>query len=291
MVSAIGSVGGLVAFFWGFRKFRTFRRIENTPTSSVRSMPLGLVELHGNARLEEPLTAPLTGKPVAFWKVEIEEHRSSGKSSRWVTIHKACSSDEPFYLEDETGKVLVMPDGAETHLPTDYRETCSGGSLPPLAEAYTDQCGIRMGWLRSFKRLRLTEWHIEVGQHFYIHGLAQERPDLREQQRNRVTELLRGVKENPEAVAALDTNQDGRVDDLEWEQARQWAVGQVREEGITDRVVVGKGRKSDLFMISDRSEQELVRRLRWEAAGGVFGGAGAFVAGTAYLIRFFGLWF
>ena len=86
-----------------------------------------------------------------------------------------------------------------------------------------------------------------------------------------------------------DTISSG-VDDLEWEQARQWAVGKVREEGITDRVVVAKGRKSDLFMISDRSEQELVQRLRWEAAAGVFGGAGAFVTGTAYLIRFFGFW-
>jgi hypothetical protein len=106
-----------------------------------------------------------------------------------------------------------------------------------------------------------------------------------------VNELLRGVKENPEAIATIDVNQDGQIDDLEWDQARQWAVGQVQAEGLPDRVVVAKGGRGDLFMISDRSERELVQRLRWEAAGLIFGGGGAFVAGTAYLARFFGFWF
>ena len=52
MVSAFASVGGLVAFFRGFRSLRTLRRIENTPTSKIRSMPMGLVEIHGAAVTE-----------------------------------------------------------------------------------------------------------------------------------------------------------------------------------------------------------------------------------------------
>jgi hypothetical protein len=289
VLSAFASVGGLVAFVFGFRKLRTLRRIENTPTSAVRSMPMGLVELHGVARLEDPLTGPFTGKTVAFWKVTVEEYRRQGRHSRWVTRHKGSSAQEPFYLEDDTGRVLILPDDAETHLPIDYREKYSGGSLPFLVETYLGECNIRLGWFGAFKRLRFTEWHIEVGQPFYVHGLAQERPDLRQRQRDRVNEILRDVKEDPETLQALDTNLDGRVDDLEWEQARHTAVTQARAEGVSDRVVVAKGGPRDLFLISDRSEQDLVRRLRWETFGYVFGGGGAFVAGTAYVVSWLGL--
>jgi hypothetical protein len=288
VLSAVGSVGGLIGFVFGFRKLRTLRRIENTPTSVVRSMPMGLVELHGVARLEEPLTGPFTAKPVAFWKVTVEEYRRQGRHSRWVTRHKSSSTDQPFYLEDDTGRVLVLPDGAETHLPIDYREKYSGGSLPLLVETYLGKQKISLGWFGAFKRLRFTEWHIEVGQPFYLHGLAQERPDLRQRQRDRVNEILRDVREDPEAVEALDTNRDGRVDDLEWEQARRSAVVQARSEGVSDRVVVARGSPRDLFLISDRSEHELVRRLRWETIGYIFGGGAAFVAGTAYLVGWFG---
>ncbi len=288
VLNAVLSIGGLVAFVLGFRKLGTLRRIENTPTSAVRSMPMGLVELHGVASLEEPLTGPFTGKPVAFWKVTVEEYRRSGRHSRWVTRHKASSADEPFHLEDETGRVLILPDGAETHLPTDYREKYSGGSLPLLVETYLRERNIGLGWFGAFKRLRFTERHIEVGQPFYVHGLAQERPDLRRRQRDRANEILRDVKEDPEAIDALDTNRDGRVDDLEWEQARQDAVTQAHSESASDRVVIAKGGPRDLFLVSDRSEHELVRRLRWETFGYVFGGGGAFVAGTAYLVSWFG---
>jgi hypothetical protein len=287
MMAAFGSVGGVVAFFRGFWKLKALRRIENTPTSTVRSMPMGLVELHGFARVEEPLIAPFTGKPVALYRVEIEEYRG-GKNSRWVTVHKDSSS-EPFWLEDDTGKVLVLPDGADLHLPTDYQENFRGTSLPADVESYMDQNGIRTRTLGFGKSLRFTEWHIEADQEFYLHGVGQERPDLREIQRERISDLLRNVREDPEMMKKLDLDGDGRVDAEEWDQARQLAVGKVRGEGIADRVVVAKGGKKDLFLISDRSEHDLVKRLRWETALYVFGGGAAFVAGTAYLAGWFGL--
>jgi hypothetical protein len=252
-------------------------------------MPMGLVELHGIARTDDPTLAPFTGKPVAFWEVRIEEWRSSRRHSRWVTVHDENSSDHPFYLEDETGRVLVLPDGAETSLPQDYQEQLSGKNLPGEVEAYVDSCDIRRTFLGIGKSLRFTEWHIDVGQEVYVHGIAQERPDLRERQRDRMNELLREIKENPDAMGTLDADGDGQVDDLEWEQARRSAVGQLQAEGITDRVVVASGKSQDLFLISDRSESDLVQRLRWETGLYVFGGGAAFVAGTAYLIHWFGL--
>ncbi|MEE8558817.1 MAG: GIDE domain-containing protein [Myxococcota bacterium] len=288
MVSAFASVGGLVAFFRGFRSLRTLRRIENTPTSKIRSMPMGLVELHGAAVAEETFTGPFTGKPVVFWEATVEEYRRGRRSSHWVTVHKASSEEHPFHIEDETGRVLVLPANAETHLPNDYRESFGGRSLPAGVEAYLDRSGVRARGLFGIgKRLRFTERHIVPGQAVYIHGVAQERPDLRHRVRDRRNEILREVKASPEAMDAIDRDGDGRISDQEWDTARRSAASQARSEGVTDRVVVAKGGPRDLFLLSDRSERELVRRLHWTTGLCVFGGGAAFVAGTAFLVHRF----
>ena len=53
VLSVIGAVGGPVAFVRAFQKLRALRRVENTPTSAVRSMPMGLVELHGDRNFKD----------------------------------------------------------------------------------------------------------------------------------------------------------------------------------------------------------------------------------------------
>src|SRR5687768_6040578 len=59
--------------------------------------------------LTEPMRAPLTGRTCALYEVIVEEHRGSGKHSRWVTIiHDA--GGQPFLLRDSTGKAYVKPD-------------------------------------------------------------------------------------------------------------------------------------------------------------------------------------
>lgn len=285
--SGVGSVGGLVAFTRGFGKLRALRRIENTPTSTVRSMPMGLVELHGIAVTEESLTGPFSAKPVAFYRIRVEEYRRSGRHSRWVTLHEETSFD-PFWLEDPTGRVLILPDGADLHLPADFTETFNGNHLPAGLEGQLDERGVKRSFLGLGKRLRLTEWHIGVGQSCYVHGLAQERPGLRELQRDRVRELLREVKGDPDAMRALDTDGDGRVDAQEWDRAREAVTDRVGAEGLGDRVAVARGSSRDLFLISNRSEKDLVRALRWETALYVFGGGAVFVAGTSYLVHWLG---
>ncbi len=287
LLSAIGSVGGLYLFYRGFRKLKSLRRIENTPTSSVRSMPMGLVELHGTAQRKEPLFGPFTGKPVGYYEVEIEEWKRSGRSSSWVTIHNHSSADYPFWLEDSTGRVMVLPAGSEMRLPNDYQEAFRWGRPSVALQQYMTDRGIKSGFMGMRRGLRFTEKHIEIGQTVYLHGVAQERPDLHRQRAERVGEILKEVKQDPEAMKTLDVDGDGRVDWVEWESARDMALARVRAEGIPDRVVVGRGSSSDLFLISDRSEEDLVSRLKLETFGCVFGGGAAFVAGTAYLVHTF----
>jgi hypothetical protein len=278
--SALAIAGG--ALFWrGFGWLRTLRRIENTPTAKVRSLSLGAVELCGAAEAEEPLVAPLSGKPAVWYEIVVEELRSSRRGSRWV-VRKREQSSEPFHLRDETGRIQVLPDGADTHLPDSFTARVPGVGVSANVESYLDRSGLRRGLFGRSYRLR--ERSIGPGDPVYVLGVAQERPDLRREKTKRLNERLHELRSDPERLQALDVDGDGQISDLEWDRARSQARSQVEREAVEDRVVIGRGEGGETFVLSNRDELELVQSLRWKAFGGVFGGGGLVVGGIAYLV-------
>ena len=286
LFAGILGFAGAAFFFGGFKKLRTLRRIENTPTCTVRSMPMGSVEVKGIARMEDPLEAPFTGKAVVYYELEIEEYRKHGKNSSWVTIHEDAS-EEVFYLDDGTGQIPVIPCGAESHLPADFvRRTSFFSDASPRLQNYLSKHELERRFFNRARSLRFTERHIEVDQQVYVHGVAQERGrlDLWREQMGRVSEKLREVKADPEKMRGLDVDGDGRISDYEWESAHAQAVAEVQHAGVENRVVIGEGSSGELFLISNRSEKALVSRMRLEAAGGVFGGGAAFIASVVVLV-------
>lgn len=82
----------LLDSFW---KLRQARQVENLPTSKVRSVAQGLVELAGTAR--KVSAAP--GRRETIFSLHVDMFDYFG-------IHQQL---EPFFLEDDTGKILVNP--------------------------------------------------------------------------------------------------------------------------------------------------------------------------------------
>lgn len=114
LFSWIGFILGWLFFFAGIWAFRRKRLVENVPTSKVRSLAMGRVEVYGKAEPlgGKPLKAPISQEDCLYYRFSIQEKRGSGKHSRWVTV-AASESDSPFLLRDETGAVMVDPRGAE----------------------------------------------------------------------------------------------------------------------------------------------------------------------------------
>jgi len=282
-----GASAGLFSFLHGFRAWRRLRLIEDTPTAKVRSMALGRVELEGRAEARSELEAPLTGLPCVFFRYEIEEERRSGRHRRWTTIARGDSNAQGFYLADETGRVLVDPTGAELALDCDWSAT-NPSVGPALAHTLARHDLASEGWLFS-KRRRFREWRIAAGDPLYVLGVAQARPGLAEERREKITERLATLKSDPEALAALDADGDGRVDGDEWEVARRRAVEAVDRERAPDRVVVAAAPdRESPFLVSDRPEARVLSRHRLEAFAGVFGGAVLALACGALLLDRFG---
>ena len=117
----IGLVAGIYIFFQGFRLLQRRQLLLNTPVSKIRSASLGMVELSGLAIGPYTVVAPITERPCYYYRSVVWEWKRSGRNSQWVKAAEECMH-LPFFLDDNTGKVLVDSRGAELDLHRDFQQ-------------------------------------------------------------------------------------------------------------------------------------------------------------------------
>jgi len=175
---------GIFFLIWGLSSFKTKRLIENIPTSKIRSIAMGLVEIFGDAVQSKNniLKSPFSNKDCVYYKYSIEELRSSGKNTHWVTVDKG-EERRLFFLKDETGSVLVNPKHAKIDIPVDNRYNSSLGHDPTeAAKQFLASRNIRWeGFLLGLnKTMRYAESFIAPGDKLYIMGTAGDNPFVKE---------------------------------------------------------------------------------------------------------------
>ncbi len=177
--SVIGFFAGIYFFFKGFKWQRQKQLIENTPTSKIRSVAMGPVEVFGGAVPSQTgvLKSPLTAKDCVYYRYTIEEFRKSGKHSNWVTI-KSGEDSKLFFLKDDTGSVLVDPKGAEINIPPDFSFESGLGKDPPQnVKMFLKENGMsHEGLFGTNRALRFREYRLEPGDKVYIMGIAGDNP-------------------------------------------------------------------------------------------------------------------
>jgi hypothetical protein len=170
---------GLAVFIIGFIFFRKKRLIENIPTSKIRSIAMGLVEIFGQVIpiKERIFKSPFTEKQCVYYQFTIEEYQSSGKNSHWVTIKKGeqrCL----FYLKDDTGKVMIDPTGATIEARKDFEYQSGLGKDPPeqVIRFLSANNLTHEGFFGLNKTMRYRETIIIPDDTLYIMGTAGENP-------------------------------------------------------------------------------------------------------------------
>ncbi len=244
VVAAIAT--GLTVY--GFAVLHEKRLIEDTPSSRVRSVAMGLAELAGAARETVPLASPLTQVACVYYHYRIEEERSRGRSKEWVTAEEERSV-QPFYLEDETGRILIIPEGAETMLRQAYRAVRrDGGLLSP--------------------RRRYTEWRLIPGQRICVVGTVKTSRDEAGEHRAALVSRLQALKRDADRLKRFDADADGRVSGDEWDAAVRSVKDEMAREEMArppeepeDDRYVGRGGAESTFVLADRSEASMVRSL------------------------------
>jgi hypothetical protein len=119
-------LAGGALFFWGFWTYRKYRVLADTPELPIRSVAMGLVEIHGKATGEKLFTSPVTRVPCLFFKAQFdryvgaESHPNVNGAFNWK-LDITDMQGESFNLEDQTGKIRVFPRTAELDLPCTLR--------------------------------------------------------------------------------------------------------------------------------------------------------------------------
>jgi hypothetical protein len=246
-----------VLFHRGFRDLHIRRLIENTPTSKVRSMAMGMVEVTGRAEGRSRLTAPFSGRDCVYWQVEVQTR--GRKRDGWRTVHRN-SSGNPFFLRDETGVAMVYPREADCRLRHGVEEECLGISLPSMYSDYLNQnCGLggrmwRLGAMRFRERL------LEESQVVYVLGYATP-------------------KSNALTISEGDM-------DLEATGTEGWAARRIAPIQQEVSAVIRQGQHEKTFIISQDSEKTLTLMLGLTAGLKLVGGPIAALLGLAYWLDF-----
>lgn len=115
-------------------------RLLRTPTGRVSDLMSDLptrIALVGTVEAgEETVQGPFSGRESVALDYEVQELETSYNSSTkthtttWEPIHEG-STDRPFVLHDDTGRVRVVPAGAFYSLELDDRIEVGGGERPP----------------------------------------------------------------------------------------------------------------------------------------------------------------
>ena len=229
-------VGAVIALLMSIRMFHRARLIEDTPTSKIRSASQGYVELFGNAVcMDGPeITAPLTGLPCAWYSFSIEERSEHGKN-KWRRIDHGVS-DHLFLIKDNTGECVVDPDGAnvtpsvtETWYGSRPNRALDSLKLHPAIDVIAKTMAMAGAPYRyTEKRLNLNEPLYAIGEFTSIGT------DYRKEIDHLVRDFLNKLKRDKKRLVHYDINQDGDIDQEEWEQARADAKKAAVEEQLSN---------------------------------------------------------
>jgi len=153
------AIASAVGLFVAIRSLRRRRLHVNVPTSKTKGVFVGLNEVKGVVRCADPLRSRLAGLRCVWY------------SWAWNTVAHGGDSI-PFQLEDDTGRVRVIPRGAEIEGVAAFDRTCRRSD--PLYYEHAGHSSVA----NSTHRRRLHEDALSLGADLYVIGTARMRADV-----------------------------------------------------------------------------------------------------------------
>jgi len=174
----------LVCFFVAIRSLRRRRLHLDVPTSKAKGVFLGLNEIKGTSRAGQPLRSRMAAQPCVWYEWSVEEKwerkvtktDAEGKTtteteSGWKTVARGGES-VAFDLEDGTGRIRIVPEGADIDGVRALDERC--GRSDPLYFEHAPRTAISS----STHRRRLRETILPIDVDLYVIGTARMRADI-----------------------------------------------------------------------------------------------------------------
>ena len=192
-----------------------------------------------------------------WWSYDIahEQHDEKGKK-RWETVDSATSV-EPFALVDaDDARCLVGPVKAEV-TPT-ARTVWYGSSSWPAGPPPEKSQILETGSYRYTERL------LGVGAQVCVMGELRSHSELGDVNAAIAKKLHEWKQDQPALLARFDADHDGRLNEAEWQTARQAAAEECRtqalQSAITRESVISEPTNGEPFIVAPLSERQLEQR-------------------------------
>ena len=175
------AVAAVVGLFVAIRSLRRRRLHVNVPTSKTKGVFAGLNEVKGVLRCADPLSSRMAQVRCVWYRWAVEEQwrrmvpRTDSKGRVTMTTQTGWQSvahghrSIPFELEDETGRIRVIPEGAEIEGVRTFDRTCLRSD--PRYYEHGPSAAIS----GSTHRRRLHETALRLGVDLYVIGTARMR--------------------------------------------------------------------------------------------------------------------
>lgn len=244
-------VAAMLLFWYGFYFLRMKREMENTPTSRIRSLAMGMVEIKGQALRQFALVSPMSHMPCVYYR--LTKYRRE-RNNNWRVSSISSSSYVRFKLEDDTGQVEIDPSGCRVSAGT--RQEGSPGQVGLFGRSDD----------------RDEKWVEEViveGTLLYVLGYASVKKAIGPSRAERKAEALRELKRDPQAMRQLDRDGDGHISAAEWDDARSAVEDQLLHASLSadkerkkqeEHVLIGKRKGHPLIISETHSENQLTQR-------------------------------
>jgi len=167
-----GVVAGIYLFFRGFELLRRRRWIEDTPVSKISAAAMGQVKVLGKATGPYTLLSPLANVDCYYYQAVAWDGRSA-QDDQTFEARATETLFAPFFVEDETGRLMVDPRGAQLDLPYEYDEAVSGDLMSPCTRRF-----LRRHGLATAGDTKVSEYAIKPGDSVFVFGTLDENRGL-----------------------------------------------------------------------------------------------------------------
>ncbi len=241
----------ILMFWYGFYFLRMKRQIENTPTSRIRSVAMGMVEVKGRALRKYALVSPMTHIACTYYR--LTRYRRD-KNRNWKVSSVSSSHHVPFFLEDDTGQIEIDPSSCRVNAGTRQE------GMPGQVGLFHVDADGHEKWVEEI---------IVEGTLLYVLGYAEVKQHSGPTVVERKQQALRELKQNPHLLKKYDTDGDGHISADEWDAARSDVENQLIKKSLSDNqrrkkqeehIVIGKRKGRPLIISETHSEEHLTAR-------------------------------
>jgi hypothetical protein len=190
----------------------------------------------------------------------------------------------PFFVEDETGRIMIDPRGAQLDLPCEYDEAVSGYSMSQCTRRF-----LRRHGLSTSGDTRVSEYAIKPGDSLLAFGTLAE---------NRGLDSMAGAKEcDPRSTYVSREAADlQRLEQLEAmgmpqsESLKPPAAEDGTEFDLHPRVVLRTGDDRQPFVLSRQQPQRMIDSLARRSFLDIWGGPALALFSLGLVLKWLGAW-